>query len=67
MHEDVHLDVLGQSVEGMLDRLLDDNDAAGRVVRDAATIYVVPDMNPDGVFRGHVRTNATGVDLNRAW
>ncbi|MEJ1741461.1 hypothetical protein SMA57_28945, partial [Escherichia coli] len=24
-------------------------------------------MNPDGAFRGHLRTNAAGTDLNRAW
>ena len=24
-------------------------------------------MNPDGARRGHLRTNANGVDLNRAW
>jgi murein tripeptide amidase MpaA len=24
-------------------------------------------MNPDGAFRGHLRTNAAGCDLNRAW
>ena len=24
-------------------------------------------MNPDGALRGHLRTNAAGQDLNRAW
>jgi murein tripeptide amidase MpaA len=24
-------------------------------------------MNPDGAFHGHLRTNAMGQDLNRAW
>ena len=32
-----------------------------------ATIHVVPNMNPDGSRRGHLRTNAAGVNLNREW
>ena len=34
---------------------------------DAATVHVVPNMNPDGSARGHLRTNAAGIDLNREW
>ena len=30
-------------------------------------ILAVPMLNPDGVFHGNIRTNAVGVDLNRAW
>ncbi len=33
----------------------------------AATLHVVPNMNPDGTRRGHLRTNAAGVNLNREW
>ncbi len=33
----------------------------------AATVHVVPNMNPDGTRRGHLRTNAAGVNLNREW
>ncbi len=32
-----------------------------------AVFYVVPNMNPDGSVRGHLRTNAAGVNLNREW
>ncbi len=32
-----------------------------------AKLYVVPNMNPDGTRRGHLRTNAAGVNLNREW
>ncbi len=34
---------------------------------DAATVHVIPNMNPDGSARGHLRTNAAGTDLNREW
>ena len=27
----------------------------------------VPNMNPDGSYRGHLRTNAKGANLNREW
>mmetsp|Transcript_21471 Transcript_21471/g.59634 ORF Transcript_21471/g.59634 Transcript_21471/m.59634 type:complete len:465 (-) Transcript_21471:122-1516(-) len=48
--------------EGFLDRLLDSEDA-----QKAATFHVVPNMNPDGSVRGHLRTNAGGANLNREW
>ena len=54
-------------VEGLLDRLLDDEDAVARNLLDEAVFYVVPNMNPDGSVRGHLRTNAIGVNLNREW
>lgn len=52
--------------EGALDLLISDDPIAARF-RDAATFYVVPNMNPDGSARGHLRTNAAGVNLNREW
>lgn len=27
----------------------------------------MPNMNPDGSIRGHLRTNAKGANLNREW
>lgn len=54
-------------VEGLLDRLLDEDDALSRTLLDKAVFYVVPNMNPDGSVRGHLRTNAVGVNLNREW
>ena len=53
--------------EGALDRLLDDSDPVVRRLREKATFHVVPNMNPDGSRRGHLRTNAVGVNLNREW
>ena len=54
-------------VEGWLDRLLDADDATSCALRQVADIHVVPCMNPDGAFLGHLRTNALGVNLNREW
>lgn len=54
-------------VEGFLDRLLDAEDGAARELLEHAVIYLVPNMNPDGSVRGHLRVNAHGVNLNRAW
>jgi murein tripeptide amidase MpaA len=54
-------------VEGLLDRLLDPADPVARELRAASTLWIVPNMNPDGVARGHLRNNAAGANLNRAW
>jgi len=52
--------------EGLLDTLLGDS-AAACTVRQLATVHVVPNMNPDGSVRGHLRCNAAGINLNREW
>lgn len=54
-------------IEGVLDRLLDEDDGVARELLQKAVFYVVPNMNPDGSVRGHLRTNAAGVNLNREW
>lgn len=54
-------------MEGALERLLDESDPVARVLRRRATFHIVPNMNPDGSRRGHLRTNAAGVNLNREW
>lgn len=54
-------------IEGMLSRLLDDEDGAVRKLLEDNVFYVVPNMNPDGSVRGHLRTNAVGTNLNREW
>lgn len=54
-------------MEGFLRRLADADDAAAQKLRESATVHVVPCMNLDGARRGHLRTNAAGTDLNRAW
>lgn len=54
-------------VEGMLERLLDEQDPLARALLERAELWVVPNMNPDGSRRGHLRTNAAGANLNREW
>ncbi|GAA4765696.1 M14-type cytosolic carboxypeptidase [Stakelama sediminis] len=54
-------------MEGALEKLTDPNDATAQALRRKATFHIVPNMNPDGSFRGHLRTNAAGVNLNREW
>ncbi|MBL4853254.1 MAG: hypothetical protein JKY25_03345 [Robiginitomaculum sp.] len=54
-------------IEGFLSRLLDDDDPTARVLREKCVFHVVPNMNPDGSKRGHLRTNACGANLNREW
>ena len=54
-------------MEGFLGRLLDPDDALARRLLSLATFHVVPNMNPDGSRRGHLRNNAAGANLNREW
>ncbi len=54
-------------MEGALEKLTDEDDPVARVIRRECTFRVVPNMNPDGSRRGHLRTNAVGVNLNREW
>ena len=35
--------------------------------KGSGTGMQVPNMNPDGSWRGHLRTNASGANLNREW
>ena len=54
-------------MEGALERLTDRADPMARLLRQRAMLHLVPNMNPDGSCRGHLRTNAAGVNLNREW
>ncbi len=54
-------------MDGALERLTDPDDAIARALRASATFHLIPNMNPDGSRRGHLRTNAAGVNLNREW
>jgi len=54
-------------MQGLLERLQRRDDAELNNLLEQADLYLVPNMNPDGAFRGHLRTNVAGCDLNRAW
>ena len=54
-------------MEGFLNRLLKPDDVGASALLDKAVFYLVPNMNPDGSRRGHLRTNAAGANLNREW
>ena len=54
-------------MEGALEMLTDAHDPVAWSLRQRATFHIVPNMNPDGSRRGHLRTNAAGVNLNREW
>lgn len=54
-------------MEGALAKLADAGDPVAQALRAKATFHIVPNMNPDGSARGHLRTNAAGVNLNREW
>ena len=54
-------------MEGALDVLTDPANPHGRYLRQMCRFHIVPNANPDGSRRGHLRTNAAGVNLNREW
>jgi murein tripeptide amidase MpaA len=54
-------------MEGALEKLTDEDDPVSRVLRKSCTFQIVPNMNPDGSRRGHLRTNSVGANLNREW
>ncbi|MBJ9976410.1 carboxypeptidase family protein [Pseudomonas sp. S75] len=53
-------------MEGVIDCLAAQGASVQRLLA-AADLYLIPNMNPDGAFHGHLRTNFKGKDLNRAW
>jgi murein tripeptide amidase MpaA len=54
-------------MEGALDMLTDMSDPHARLLRQKCTFHIVPNCNPDGSYRGHLRTNFAGINLNREW
>ena len=54
-------------MEGFIERLVDEDDPVARKILDQVEFYIIPNLNPDGSRRGHLRTNAKGFNLNREW
>jgi murein tripeptide amidase MpaA len=54
-------------MEGALEWLIDPGNAQAQALRQKCTLHIIPNMNPDGSCRGHLRTNARGINLNREW
>jgi murein tripeptide amidase MpaA len=53
--------------EGVIERLLDDDDETTNELLSRAIVHVIPNMCPDGGVLGNLRANAAGVNLNRSW
>jgi len=54
-------------MEGALECLTDPSDPVARALRQRCRFHIVPNCNPDGSARGHLRTNGVGTNLNREW
>lgn len=54
-------------MEGLIHKLLDEEDALSRTLLTDCVFYLVPNMNPDGACNGNLRVNTKGVNLNREW
>lgn len=48
------------------EEVLGDSELA-QAFRERFDLYIIPNLNPDGVEHGHWRHNKGGVDLNRDW
>jgi len=54
-------------IEGLLQKLLDSDEAVSRKLMEQCCFYVIPNMNIDGSVLGNLRANAAGANLNREW
>jgi len=54
------------AMKSFTDEILSDT-ALARAFRKRFKVYMIPNLNPDGVEHGHWRHNLGGKDLNRDW
>ncbi|XP_077286255.1 cytosolic carboxypeptidase-like protein 5 isoform X3 [Arctopsyche grandis] len=52
---------------GFLNLILNRNDPVAIALRKLYVFKMIPFMNPDGVYKGHYRTDTRGVNLNRMY
>lgn len=57
----------GWWMEGAIELMLDSSNELRKEILDHCDLFMIPNMNPDGSRRGHLRTNAAGRNLNREW
>lgn len=53
--------------QGLAEALSDPHNPKARALLRSARVHLAPNACPDGTFRGHLRTNAAGANLNREW